>query len=292
METQLLSLLDYRLRFTEDDACKHFAPFMSSVQYDIRQLAVSRVIAGSKAREMKETPLTPSPSINRNLSHTVPQSRPCTPQKRLSQGFLMPLLNVAKSHRSWTRCHYQQNSVLSNPGVLLPSAPETASNESNLVRKSSLPRSDLKSSNPPRSELANGTDLLTLSSTPSSSSGAGSQTTLNEDMPERDRGFNLSDGKNHQMFTAHPSVFSLIPPLQSGPLLYNCTEVESKPLAVKIQLDGFLRKMFGRPIDKPLGNQGYYGVEEKLHQASVPPGPFEGCLPVVPDQQLEPMVVC
>lgn len=66
MEKQLLYLLDYDLRFDETEACKLFAPFMSSSIQDAstRASAVDRVVKAGRARaqaqaQQLQTPPTP-----------------------------------------------------------------------------------------------------------------------------------------------------------------------------------------------------------------------------------------
>jgi hypothetical protein len=62
METQLLDILNYDLRFDEAEACRHFASFMgrNSGQNLVRQSALLRVFKGSGAREAAaHLPLTP-----------------------------------------------------------------------------------------------------------------------------------------------------------------------------------------------------------------------------------------
>ncbi|KAJ8463448.1 hypothetical protein ONZ45_g17576 [Pleurotus djamor] len=62
MEKQLLFLLDYDLRFTEDEACAHFAPFMStssiSIHAKARATAVDKVTKASKARAQAQVSVT------------------------------------------------------------------------------------------------------------------------------------------------------------------------------------------------------------------------------------------
>lgn len=65
MEKQLLSLLNYDLRFDEAEVCSAFAPFMFSEQdANTRALAVDKVIRASRARAQAqdiETPVPPPP---------------------------------------------------------------------------------------------------------------------------------------------------------------------------------------------------------------------------------------
>ncbi|KAG9317090.1 hypothetical protein JVU11DRAFT_1277 [Chiua virens] len=65
MEKQLLFLLDYDLRFAEDEALKHFAPFVTNKQNDLaspqetRAAAVEKVAKAGKARAQAQQPPTP-----------------------------------------------------------------------------------------------------------------------------------------------------------------------------------------------------------------------------------------
>lgn len=64
MEKQLLDLLGYDLRFDEEEACTHFAPFMSTDAQNAstRALAVDKVTKASRARvqaQLQEQPTTP-----------------------------------------------------------------------------------------------------------------------------------------------------------------------------------------------------------------------------------------
>ena len=67
MEKQLLFLLDYDLRFNEDEALKHFAPFITDKQIvppspqETRLAAVERVAKAGKARAQAQQPPTPPP---------------------------------------------------------------------------------------------------------------------------------------------------------------------------------------------------------------------------------------
>jgi G1/S-specific cyclin PLC1 len=59
MESQLLYLLDYDLRFNELEACMMFAPLMSTATHQARAEAVDKVTRASKARAMAQAPTTP-----------------------------------------------------------------------------------------------------------------------------------------------------------------------------------------------------------------------------------------
>ncbi|KDQ28834.1 hypothetical protein PLEOSDRAFT_1092701 [Pleurotus ostreatus PC15] len=63
MEKQLLFLLDYDLRFSEEDACTHFAPFMAAsstiVDAKARASAVDKVSRASKVRAQAQQPQQP-----------------------------------------------------------------------------------------------------------------------------------------------------------------------------------------------------------------------------------------
>ncbi|KAF8450943.1 hypothetical protein L210DRAFT_2421615 [Boletus edulis BED1] len=67
MEKQLLFLLDYDLRFDENEALKHFAPFIVDKQRDppspqeTRLAAVEKVAQARKARALAQQPPTPPP---------------------------------------------------------------------------------------------------------------------------------------------------------------------------------------------------------------------------------------
>ncbi|KAK0479921.1 hypothetical protein EDD18DRAFT_1206286 [Armillaria luteobubalina] len=63
MEIQLLYLLDYDLRFSEEEACALFAPYMSIVarQASTRASAVDKVAKAGKARALSQEQNTPQP---------------------------------------------------------------------------------------------------------------------------------------------------------------------------------------------------------------------------------------
>ncbi|KAF8508826.1 hypothetical protein JB92DRAFT_2950458 [Gautieria morchelliformis] len=96
MEKQLLSLLDYDLRFDEAEACRHFAPFMRGGAYSnaTRQSAVSRVAKGSRARAAAaHLPLTPPPHVGEN--------QPVLSKQMSSAHLAVPVsLGVPDHHRS------------------------------------------------------------------------------------------------------------------------------------------------------------------------------------------------
>lgn len=60
MEKQLLGLMDFDLRFEEDEACEHFAPFMlTSSPHEMRVAAVDIVSKAGRARAQAQMPPTP-----------------------------------------------------------------------------------------------------------------------------------------------------------------------------------------------------------------------------------------
>ncbi|KAI9572402.1 hypothetical protein HD554DRAFT_2292585 [Boletus coccyginus] len=105
MEKQLLFLLDYDLRFDEDEAVKHFAPFIANKQGDpaspqeTRLAAVEKVAMAGKARAQAQQPSTPPP-----LYDPLPRSQVTTSSsivttvrglaKRVSNGRLSVLHNA------------------------------------------------------------------------------------------------------------------------------------------------------------------------------------------------------
>ena len=91
MEKQLLYLLDYDLRFDEEEACKIFAPFMSSRAQDARARAraVDRVVKAGRARaeaqaQQVQLPPTPPEEIVRPLRSLSVQTSP-SPQPKIER---------------------------------------------------------------------------------------------------------------------------------------------------------------------------------------------------------------
>ena len=58
-EVELLAILDYDLRFDEDETCYHFAPFMRTKAQERRAAAVSLVTKAGLARALAQMPPTP-----------------------------------------------------------------------------------------------------------------------------------------------------------------------------------------------------------------------------------------
>ncbi|KAF8889967.1 hypothetical protein CPB85DRAFT_1231340, partial [Mucidula mucida] len=58
MERELLRLLDFDMRFSEEEACLHFAPFMTTLahQASTRASAVDKVSRASRVRAAQQTP--------------------------------------------------------------------------------------------------------------------------------------------------------------------------------------------------------------------------------------------
>jgi PHO85 cyclin-1 len=80
MERQLLFLLDFDLRFDEEEACRYFAPFMPKVESpkETRAAAVAKV---SKARKTRDNGLaTPTSEARQSAVHSL--------AKQLSKTFL------------------------------------------------------------------------------------------------------------------------------------------------------------------------------------------------------------
>ncbi|KAG6916376.1 hypothetical protein DXG01_007097 [Tephrocybe rancida] len=98
MEKQLLYLLDYDLRFNEAEACRLFAPFMTSTARraqvaNVRSSAVNRVVRGGRARaaqaQTQQTQLpTPADEIPRP-SLPVPAPAPVPVQSSSSSSPLL-----------------------------------------------------------------------------------------------------------------------------------------------------------------------------------------------------------
>lgn len=91
MEKQLLYLLDYDLRFDEEEACKMFAPFMSSRAQDAsaRAKAVDRVVKAGRARaeaqaQQVQLPPTPPEEVVRPLRSLSVQTGP-SPQPKIER---------------------------------------------------------------------------------------------------------------------------------------------------------------------------------------------------------------
>ncbi|KIK54392.1 hypothetical protein GYMLUDRAFT_177288, partial [Collybiopsis luxurians FD-317 M1] len=95
METQLLGFLDYDLRFDEEEACRMFAPFMTTPaqRASTRALAVDRVVKAGRARvqaqQIPEPPVELNPVLSyRASSSTGLASTVRTLAKRLSNNHL------------------------------------------------------------------------------------------------------------------------------------------------------------------------------------------------------------
>ncbi|KAF5320669.1 hypothetical protein D9619_001194 [Psilocybe cf. subviscida] len=79
MEKQLLYLLDYELRFTEQELCEHFAPFLvpTSLETSLsaRSSAVSKVARAGKARaeaQQQSIPMLPTPADEKEPQYPAP----------------------------------------------------------------------------------------------------------------------------------------------------------------------------------------------------------------------------
>lgn len=97
METQLLHLLDYDLRFTEAEACRAFAPFMSTDALareasNTRASAVNKVLKAGLARAQQQAqqaqaqvqvPPTPPPEIPPPAQRVVQVRSPTLVRKRI-----------------------------------------------------------------------------------------------------------------------------------------------------------------------------------------------------------------
>jgi G1/S-specific cyclin PLC1 len=106
MEKQLLFLLDYDLRFDEQEAIKHFAPFMPSRLHDLaapqqqeaRAAAVEKVSKAGKARAQAQMPPTPPYDNGPHLPVSTSSSIVSTVRglaKRMSSNRLSALHNAA-----------------------------------------------------------------------------------------------------------------------------------------------------------------------------------------------------
>lgn len=110
MENQLLTILNYELRFDETEACIHFAPFMGCInsQHLVRQSRIFRVVEGPKAREAAaaaaQLPLTPPPSEGSSSDGTPRHFRPPS-----SQHFS----RTSKRHSRFYNYHSAPTTVLS-----------------------------------------------------------------------------------------------------------------------------------------------------------------------------------
>lgn len=93
METEVLSLLDYDLRFTEEEACEMFAPLMATYaqRASMRALAVDRVVKAGRARVQAQQ--ITEPSVESNSRPSLPRvsstssdlsSTACTLSEQLS----------------------------------------------------------------------------------------------------------------------------------------------------------------------------------------------------------------
>ncbi|KAG6856362.1 hypothetical protein H0H87_005272 [Tephrocybe sp. NHM501043] len=112
MEKQLLYLLDYDLRFKEADACRLFAPFMTTASRrtqaaNIRSSAVSRVVRGGRARaahaqtQQVQLPTPTEESVQPSLPVPAPLPAPSPVQSSTS---LSPLL-IRRVHNRLSAMH-------------------------------------------------------------------------------------------------------------------------------------------------------------------------------------------
>ena len=90
MERQLLMLLDYDLRFDEQETCRLFEPFMASLptrNQETRKKVLSVVARASRAREQAQTRFPPTPphdSCANPPAVRTPMSEPLSPTGRVS----------------------------------------------------------------------------------------------------------------------------------------------------------------------------------------------------------------
>lgn len=122
MEKQLLFLLDYDLRFDEDEAIRHFAPFITDKQSDppspqeTRIAAVEKVAKAGKARAQAQQP-TPPP--------------PCDPPRPQATSIVSTVRGLAK------RMSSSRLSVLTAarypPSLPLPPSPLSSSHSSDTL---------------------------------------------------------------------------------------------------------------------------------------------------------------
>lgn len=130
MEKQLLFLLDYDLRFNEDEALQHFAPFIANKQADLpspqemRVAAVEKVTKAGKARAQAQQPPTPPPLIHDPL----PRSQLTT-----SSSIVSTVRGLAK-RMSNSRLSVLHNATSRQPPSLpLPPSPLSSSHSSDTL---------------------------------------------------------------------------------------------------------------------------------------------------------------
>jgi hypothetical protein len=110
MERQLLEIFGFDLRFTEEEALHHFAPFLKPVQSpkETRAAAVERVQRGSRARcQAPPPPISPmstassrssSPDSSMSASGSItPAQSACSPQSTMSITLASPLQKTESS---------------------------------------------------------------------------------------------------------------------------------------------------------------------------------------------------
>ena len=128
MEKQLLFLLDYDLRFDEDEAIMHFAPFIPNKHTDLpspqeaRVAALEKVAKAGKARAQAQQPPTPPPSYD-----ALPRP-PVTP----SSAIVSTVRGLAKrmSHNRLSALH---NAVGRHPPLPVPPSPLSSSYSSDTL---------------------------------------------------------------------------------------------------------------------------------------------------------------
>lgn len=129
MEKQLLFLLDYDLRFDEDEAVKHFAPFIANKQCDpaspqeLRVAAVERVAKAGKARAQAQQPPTPPPPPYDPLPR---------PQAATGSSIVSTVRGLAK-RVSNGRLSVLHNATSRLPPPLIPPSPLSSSHSSDTL---------------------------------------------------------------------------------------------------------------------------------------------------------------
>ncbi|KAL4259414.1 cyclin family protein [Pleurotus pulmonarius] len=122
MEKQLLFLLDYDLRFSEEDACTHFAPFMAAsstiVDAKARASAVDKVSRASKVRAQAQVAALPTPATEAPPSAPTPSSgKPSISTVKLSANSnLRPPSLVHSSHSSLSSRSSGAGSLIDDSG--------------------------------------------------------------------------------------------------------------------------------------------------------------------------------
>ncbi|KAH0839557.1 hypothetical protein J3R83DRAFT_446 [Lanmaoa asiatica] len=130
MEKQLLFLLDYDLRFDEDEAVKHFVPFFANKQSDLatpqemRIAAVEKVSKAGKARAQAQQPPTPPPPP---LYDAPPR-----PQVATSSSIVSTVRGLAK-RMSNSRLSVLHNASSRQPPPPLPPSPLSSSHSSDTL---------------------------------------------------------------------------------------------------------------------------------------------------------------